>query len=67
MFYAFDVLKSKHHKKMWCNGQNFRMKRLDANVKTYDSGITTVFQVINASSRGDRHPELSDLILWVFT
>jgi len=29
-------------------------------MKTSNSGITAVFQVINVSYRGEKHPELSD-------
>jgi hypothetical protein len=29
---------------------------LDETRKTFDSGITVVFQVTNVSSRSDRHP-----------
>jgi hypothetical protein len=45
---------------MWCNGRKFRIKKLDEKMKTYDSGITAVFQVTNVSSRSDRHPEVSE-------
>jgi hypothetical protein len=48
----------KHHKAMWCNGRKFHIKKLDENMKTSYSGITTVFQIINVSSRSEKHPEV---------
>jgi hypothetical protein len=45
---------------MWCNGHKFHIKQLDETRKTYDSGITAVFQVTNVSSRSDRHPRESE-------
>jgi hypothetical protein len=45
---------------MWCNGHKFCIKKLDDKKKTYDSGITAVFQVTNVSSRSDRHPTISE-------
>ena len=56
----FGVLQLKHHKAMWCNGRKFCIKQLDETRKTYDSGITAVFQVTNVSSRSDRHPQESE-------
>ena len=56
----FGILQLKHHKAMWCNGRQFRVKQLDDNRKTSDSGITAVFQVTNVSSRSDRHPRESE-------
>jgi hypothetical protein len=50
----------KHHKAMWCNGHKFHIKKLDDKKKTFDCGITTVFQVTNVSSRSDRHPKVSE-------
>ena len=49
-----------HHNAMWCNGCKFRIKNLDDKRKTFDCGITTVFQVTNVSSRSDRHPKVSE-------
>lgn len=60
IFYVFDILQLKHHNKMWCNGYKFCFKRLDEKMKTFDSWITTVFQVISVSFRGDRQRELSE-------
>jgi len=40
--------------------KNFHIKRLDEKMKTFDSGITIVFKVINVSSRGERHLKLFD-------
>jgi hypothetical protein len=45
---------------MWCNGHKFHIKKLDDKKKTYDSGITAVFQVTNVSSRSDMHPTISE-------
>jgi hypothetical protein len=56
---VFGILQVKHHKAMWCNGHKFRIKRLDETKKTFDYGITVVFEVMNVSSRSDRHPKLS--------
>ena len=50
------ILQLKYQKDMWCNGCKFRIKQLDETRKTYDSRITTVFQVTNVSSSRDRHP-----------
>ena len=49
-----------HHNAMWCNGRKFCIKNLDDKRKTFDCGITTVFQVTNVSSRSDRNPEVSE-------
>jgi hypothetical protein len=54
------ILQLKHHKAMWCNGRKFRIKQLDETRKTFDSGITAVFQVTNVSSRSDRRPRESE-------
>jgi hypothetical protein len=43
---------------MWYNGRKFCVKSVDDTKKTVDSGITTVFQVTNFSSRSDKHPRL---------
>ena len=53
-------LLSRDHNAMWCNGCKFRIKKLDDKGKTFDYGITVVFQVTNVSSRSDRHPEVSE-------
>jgi hypothetical protein len=55
-----DILQLKHHKAMWCNGCKICIKQLDETRKTYDSGITTVFQVTNVSSRSDIRPRESE-------
>ena len=47
-----------HHKAMWSNGHKFRIKNLDDKKKTFDCGITAVFQVTNVSSRSDMHPKV---------
>jgi hypothetical protein len=44
---------------MWYNGQKFRVKRVDDMKKTTDSGINTMFQVTNVSSRSEKHPRLT--------
>ena len=49
-----------HHNAMWCNGHKFHIKKLDDKRKTFDYGITTIFQVTYVSSRGDRHPKVSE-------
>ena len=43
---------------MWCNGHKFRIKKLDEMKKKYDFLIIAVFEVMNVSSRSDRHPKL---------
>ena len=35
------------------------MIKLDDKKKTFDCGIIAVFEVTNASSRSDKHPEVS--------
>ena len=45
-----------HHKAMWYNGHKFRIKNLDDKKKTFDCGITEIFQVASVSSRSDTHP-----------
>ena len=47
-----------HHKVMWCNGRKFCIKKLDDKKKTYDYGITAVFQFTNVSSISDKHPKV---------
>ena len=49
-----------HHKAMWCNGCKFHIQKLDDKRKTFDCGMTAVFQVTNVSlsSISDRHPEV---------
>ena len=49
-----------HHKDMWYNCHKFRIKKLDDKKKTFNCGITAVFQVTNVSSRSDKHPEESE-------
>ena len=44
---------------MWYNGHKFHIKKLDDKRKTFDCGITAVFQVTNVSSRSDKHLEVS--------
>ena len=44
---------------MVCNGGRYWIKNLDETKKTLDSGVSTVFEVINVSSRSDIYPELS--------
>ena len=53
----YGILHYKHHKAMWCNGHRLRIKEFNGTRKTFDSGIATVFQVTNGSSRSDRHPQ----------
>ena len=47
-----------HHNAMWYNGCKFHIKKLDDKKKTFDCGITVVFEVNNVSSRSDRNPEV---------
>ena len=49
-----------HHKAMWSNGCKFCIKKLDDKNKTFDYGITAVFQVTNVSSRSDKHTKVSE-------
>ena len=42
------------------NGRKFHIKKLDDKKKTFNCGITVVFQVTNVSSRSDMHPEISE-------
>jgi hypothetical protein len=58
-FLHFWHIAGKHHKAMWCNGHKFHINFLDETKKTFDYGITAVFEVMNVSSRSDRHLELS--------
>ena len=44
---------------MWCNGCKFRIKKLDDKKKTFNCGMIAFFQVTSASSRSDKHPEVS--------
>ena len=39
-------------------GRKFRIKNLDDKRKTFDCGITPVFQVTNVSTRSGRHPKV---------
>ena len=57
--FVYLLLQVKHHKAMVCNGCRYRIKKLDEKKKTSYCGISAVFEVINVSSRNDRHPELS--------
>ena len=50
----------KHHNGMVYNGGRYHIKKLDETKKTSDSGVSTVFEVTNVSSRTDRHPEVSE-------
>jgi hypothetical protein len=61
-----DILQLKHHKAMWCNGHKFCIKKLDETRKTSDSGITTIFQVTNVSSRSDKSPREYENIYYGF-
>ena len=54
--YVYVLLQVKHQNAMWCNGHKFHIKKLDETNKNFDCGITAVFQVINVSSRRERHP-----------
>ena len=47
-----------HHKDTWSNGHKIHIKKLDYKKKTFDFGITTIFQVTNVSSKSDKHPEV---------
>ena len=60
LFYMFGILQVKHHKAMWFNNRKYRIKKLDETKKTFDSGITAVFEVTNISSRSYKHPEFSE-------
>ena len=44
---------------MVCNGCRYCIKKLDETYKASDCEISAVFELTNASSRSDRHPELS--------
>jgi hypothetical protein len=44
---------------MWYNGRKFCVKRVDDTKKIADSGITTMFQVTNVSSRSEKHLRLT--------
>lgn len=43
---------------MWYKGCKFHTKKLDENKKTFDCGMTAIFQVTNVSSRSDTHPQV---------
>jgi hypothetical protein len=51
---------------MWFNGRKFRIKQLDETRKTYDSGITALFQVTNVSYRSDSRPQEYENIYYGF-
>ena len=59
LFTESGMMQLIHHNAMWYDGHKFCIKKLDAKKKTFDSGITAVFQVTNVSSRSDKHPEVS--------
>ena len=44
---------------MYYNGHKFCIKKVDETKRTCDSGITTVFEVTNITSRNDIHPQQS--------
>ena len=58
--FVYCLLQVKHDKSMVCNDCRYHIKKLDETKKTLDCGIYAVFEVINVSSRSDRHPELSE-------
>ena len=51
---------------MGCNRHNFCIKRLDEKMKTYDNGITVVFQITNVFSKSDRHPKVIENRYYMF-
>ena len=59
LFTELCMMQLRHHNAMWYNGRKFCIKKLDDKKKTFDSGITVVFQVTNVSSRSDKHPKVS--------
>ena len=58
LFTESGMMQLIHHKAMWSNGHKFCIKKLDDKRKTFECGITTVFQVTNVSSISDRHLEV---------
>jgi hypothetical protein len=54
------MLQLKHDNAMFYNGHKFHIKNLDKKKKTYDCGITIVFQVTNVFYRSDICLEVSD-------
>ena len=64
--YVYGLLQVKHHKDMWFNGHKFCIKTMDETKKTYDCGITSLFEVTNVSSRSDEHLELSENRYYVY-
>ena len=60
LFTKSCMMQLRHHNAMWYNGCKFCIKKLDDKKKTFDSGIAQVFQVINVSSRSNKHPEVSE-------
>ena len=60
LFSELSMMNLTCHKALWSNDHKFRIKKLDDKKKTFDCGITTVFQVTNVSSRSDKHLEVSE-------
>ena len=58
LFIESGMIQLIHHNSMWYNGRKFCIKRLDDKKKTFDCGITAVFQVTDVSSRSEKHPEV---------
>ena len=58
LFTKLGMMQLIHHKAMWSNAHKFCIKNLDDKKKTFDYGITAVFQVTNVSYRSDKHPEV---------
>ena len=60
LFIESGMMQLIHHKVMWSNGCKFCIKNLGDKKKTFDCGITIVFQVTNVSSRSDKNPKVSE-------
>ena len=58
LFTESSIIQLIHDKVMWSNGHKFHIKRLYDKKKTFNCGITIVFQVTNVSSRSDKNPEV---------
>ena len=58
LFTESGMMQLMHHNTMWYNGRKFCIKKLDDKKKTFDCGITVVFQVSNVSSRCENHLEV---------
>ena len=58
LFTESGMMQLIHHNGMWYNCHKFCIKKLDDKNKTFDCGITAVFQVTNVSSRRDKHLEV---------